>query len=381
MCSENSCSADQLGKHLHIISFDVPHPPSYGGVIDVYFKIRALQQQGVKVHLHCFDYGRTRARELELICASVHYYKRKNSKLLLFGKLPYIVSTRSSEELVQNLLGDEYPILFEGLHCCYHLDDPRLKDRKKIVRMHNIEHDYYTGLAKVEKNFFKRWYFNKEAEKLKAFEKILSGATNIIAISPADAYQLEKKYANVNHIMAFHPDEKVNVEEGRGTYALYHGNLAIGENNEAALYLIRKIFNDLDIPLVIAGNNPSSTLVAEAKRYDNVTIKSNIPTEQIYGLVRYAQINILPTFQATGIKLKLLSALFNGRFCVVNSPMVANTGLSGLCVVADSADTMKQAVKELYLTHFDKHELRKREERLAKEFSNAANAKKLISYL
>ena len=28
-----------MQKKLHIISFDIPYPPTYGGVIDVFFKI------------------------------------------------------------------------------------------------------------------------------------------------------------------------------------------------------------------------------------------------------------------------------------------------------------------------------------------------------
>ena len=43
-------------KHLHVISFDVPVPANYGGVIDVYYKLKALHLQGVKIHLHCFEY-------------------------------------------------------------------------------------------------------------------------------------------------------------------------------------------------------------------------------------------------------------------------------------------------------------------------------------
>ena len=43
-------------KHLHIISFDIPYPPNYGGVIDVYYKIRTLHKLGIKIHLHCFEY-------------------------------------------------------------------------------------------------------------------------------------------------------------------------------------------------------------------------------------------------------------------------------------------------------------------------------------
>ena len=32
---------------LHLVSFDVPYPPDYGGVIDVYNKIKTLYQVGV----------------------------------------------------------------------------------------------------------------------------------------------------------------------------------------------------------------------------------------------------------------------------------------------------------------------------------------------
>ena len=51
-------------KHLHIISFDVPYPANYGGVIDVFYKIKALHAKCVKIHLHCFEYGRAEARVL-----------------------------------------------------------------------------------------------------------------------------------------------------------------------------------------------------------------------------------------------------------------------------------------------------------------------------
>ena len=43
---------------LHIVSFDIPWPPNYGGIIDVFYKIRALHGAGVQIHLHCFEYQR-----------------------------------------------------------------------------------------------------------------------------------------------------------------------------------------------------------------------------------------------------------------------------------------------------------------------------------
>src|ERR1035437_1556490 len=105
-------------KHLHIISFDVPYPTNYGGVIDVFYKIKALHEQGIKIHLHCFEYGRAEALCLENICEKVYYYKRKMNKTQLFHSIPFVAITRCSEKLMENLLRDEHPILFEGLHCC-----------------------------------------------------------------------------------------------------------------------------------------------------------------------------------------------------------------------------------------------------------------------
>ena len=370
-----------MNKHLHIISFDIPFPPSYGGVIDVFFKIKALHEKGVKIHLHCFEYGRKHTDELGSICESVNYYRRKSGPAYLFGSLPYIVSTRSSGSLAKELLKDDHAILFEGLHCCSHLADVRLKNRKKIVRMHNIEHDYYDSLAKVERSFFKRKYFNSEAKKLKKFEQVLTLAANVIAISPADSFYLSEKYKNVSCISPFHPDERVQVREGKGDFVLYHGNLAIGENNEAALFLVNKVFNDLKIPLIIAGNDPSEELLTAAKKNPYISIKKNISTNEIYALIRQAQINILPTFQSTGIKLKLLAALFNGRHCIVNSPMVKGTGLEQLCIVADASQAMKEAVNKFFAADLDEQEKTKREKILLRDFSNAANAEKLLSLI
>jgi hypothetical protein len=47
-----------MNKTLHIICHDVPWPADYGGVVDLFYKIKALHDEGVKIKLHCFDYGR-----------------------------------------------------------------------------------------------------------------------------------------------------------------------------------------------------------------------------------------------------------------------------------------------------------------------------------
>lgn len=368
-------------KHLHIIAFDVPYPANYGGVIDIFYKIKALHKHGIKIHLHCFEYGRAEARILENYCEKVYYYKRKMSKNYLLSAYPFVVITRSSEKLVTTLMRDNHPILFEGLHCCFHLTDKRLKDRIKLVRTHNIEHHYYENLAKVERSIFRKIYFEMESKKLKRFEKNLAHAEHILAISPADTKELSSRYKNVHHITAFHSNEEVRIDEGLGIFCLYHGNLEVGENNEAAIYLVKEVFAKTSKPLIIAGRKPSKELQELCSTKKNITLKANISTQEIDELIKNAQINILPTFQATGIKLKLLAALFNGRHCVVNSHMVANTGLEELCTIKDDTMGMVESIDLLFDTPFDNAEINKRTLILNKLFSNESNVEKLIQLL
>ncbi len=118
-----------MSRHLHIICLDVPYPVDYGGVFDLFYKLPSLQKLGVHIHLHCFEYGRGEQKELEKYCLSVQYYKRE--KKLSF-RLPYIVSSRSNEQLMSCLLKDNHPILMEGIHCTYPLTDKRFQRQKNV---------------------------------------------------------------------------------------------------------------------------------------------------------------------------------------------------------------------------------------------------------
>jgi hypothetical protein len=365
-------------RQLHVVSFDIPFPADYGGVIDVYYKLLALKKQGIKIHLHCFAYGRQKAKELHDISESVHYYPRNVSKARLFNKLPYIVISRSSPDLMMQLMKDDHPVLFEGLHTSYFLPDERLKGRKLVLRSHNIEHDYYQGLARVEKDIFKRYYFLNEAGKLESYESVLNNATAIAAISQNDTGYFQQTYGNAFYLPAFHANSEITIKKGKGDFVLYHGNLGIGENDEAALFLINKVFDDIDDQLVIAGNKPSKELRAAVLKRPNIRLAADISTAEIHSLIADAQINLLPTFQPTGIKLKLLSALYGGRYCMVNSPMVANTGLQPACIIADTPATMKVKVKELMKKSFSEEEIRKRRDILCGDFSNEINITRLL---
>jgi hypothetical protein len=70
-----------MAKALHIIAFDMPYPADYGGVIDIYYKVKALSELGIQVKLHVFLYGgKTTSKHLEALCHQVFYYERKRFK-------------------------------------------------------------------------------------------------------------------------------------------------------------------------------------------------------------------------------------------------------------------------------------------------------------
>lgn len=363
--------------HLHIIAFDVPYPANYGGVIDVFYRVKALTEAGVKVHLHCFEYGRGE-QEILKRCHEVKYYKRDTSFAKQLSLTPFIVNSRRSEELVKDLMKDDYPILCEGLHTTAVLLDKRLKNRKIYVRAHNVEHDYYKGLGDSERRGWKRLFYHAEAWKLRRYEPILKNAAGIFAISQKDADYFSKRFENVTVVPGFSAADTVCSETGRGDYVLYHGNLSVRENEDAAEWLIGNVFSELDLHCIVSGLNPSEKLRKLAEKHSQVTLVANPDDAEMIDLLRQAQVNILVTNQPTGLKLKLLNALYNGRFCLVNSDMVKGTSLESLCVVADEPEQMIAEIKRLMEEDFTEDDIEERDAQMRQLYDNEANAQKIV---
>lgn len=360
--------------HLHVIAFDIPYPPTYGGVIDIYFKVRALSELGVKVILHCFEYGRMHASILDTICEKVYYYPRKKRISALPIRLPHIVNSRRSQALLDRLLEDSHPILFEGLHTCYYLSHDYLNYRQKIVRMHNIEWEYYAQLAQHEDSWPKRQYYHLESQLLHEYEKILLHADYILTISPADTEYYLAGHGGTKYLPAFHPHESPSNKLGKGEYCLYHGKLSVAENHYAAMFLIEEVFQYLAHPLIIAGSNPQPELIEAASAYNHINLRHNVGEGAMMDLMRNAHIHVLPTFQNTGIKLKLLNALFTGRFCLVNPYMVEKTGVEEHCVIASNAGEFRSLIPTLFRFEFSQTEIDRRKALLETTFSNLKNA-------
>lgn len=368
-----------MTKYLHVVSFNIPYPANYGGVIDVYYRIKALSECSVKVILHCYEYGRTPSAELEKYCDRVYYYKRDTSLFRQLSLLPYIVNSRRNQELLNNLSKDDYPILFEGLHTTYWLPHPALKHRLKLVRTHNIEHRYYEGLSRNTHSPYKKLFFKVEAARLKRYEKVLDKADYILSLSTIDLAYFGERYRDTRSL--YIPLSSEMVENTSATlpqkpYVLYHGDLSTPENRNAARFLITQVAPlDSTVRWVFAGLNPPNSLLQLAGKQENVSIRPNLRKEEMDKLINEAAINLLYTNQVSGVKLKLLNALNKGNHCLATKEMVAGSGLENLCIIIPNhPEGIIQTIRSFLHKELSQEERAQRQEVVQSLYDNKRNA-------
>ena len=364
-------------KVIQIVSFNIPYPVNYGGVIDVFYKIVTLHQLGYEIHLHCFKYGREESKELEKYCQKIYYYERKINIKSFFSIRPYIVQTRRSSKLINELLKINAPILLEGVHTCFLLEYKHLFKNKIFVRTHNIENNYYYSLSKSKRSI-KKIYFIIESLKLKRYEKrILKKADAIFSIQTGDQAFFQTINKKTYLLPLFYQEQILNIKERLKPYVLYQGDLSTPENVDAVLWIVDSIYKKSNFKFIIAGKNPSNEF-SEFISQKKITLFKNPSEEEMNKLVKQAAIHLLYTKQNTGAKLKVLKALNSCGHVLVNSKIVAGTNLHQVCQVCETPKEFISEIEQKLNQPLIEKEMSYRTEFLKKEYSNQKNIQILI---
>jgi glycosyltransferase involved in cell wall biosynthesis len=367
-----------MTNRIHIVCLDAPSPPDYGGAIDMNYKVRAIAETGKKIILHYFQYNQKRgAGELQEICEEVHRYSRKGIFSLLNSKLPFIVNSRINSELIERLNNDHDPVLLEGLHTSGII--PFLNDPERVVlRMHNEEGNYYQNLFRSEPSFLKKFYFKREAGLIRKYQAGMNKSIELACLSRTDmeVFSSEYGFRDIHFIPCFIPWQEFTSLTGKGSYCLYHGNMTVSENVKAALWLVENVFGKMELPFVIAGNRIPSILYEKTKGSPNIRLVSDPSIPKLEELIQKAHVNVLPSMNSTGVKLKLLHALFSGRFCITNHEGSKGSGIDRGVLIAESADEFRSQISVLMESEFTQQHIEERNAILP-IYNNRINAEKL----
>jgi len=223
-------------------------------------------------------------------------------------------------------------------------------------------------------------YYYTEQFKLKRNENDIANAI-ILPISQTEYNYFNFKYNQVYHLPVFHKNQNVRSSTIYGKHILYHGNLSVNENIKVVKFIVEQIRSDLHLPIIIAGKNPTQEIIDWCKEANHLQLIANPDEKELEELIRDAQINILPAFESTGIKLKLINALYIGKHCLVTPEMLTGTGLDNLCAMARTAEDFNTALGRLMSTPFTKEDITKRQNTLNKQYNNQRNAGQLIKYI
>lgn len=366
-----------MDSHIHIVYLKTSNTTVSANQPDLLFMIKALHQIGQKIHLHCFYPQRVQLSLVESDCEEVIGYCQENREApsIFFREQKMDVSEK--KRLLRNLKNDEHPIICHGFQASQLVfEDTILKERKVLFRFLRNEPNYLQNLAKVTPWGLRKLYYLIAAFRAKrTFQKILTHR----AIASSLENQINAD--NIIKVAEFKGQSETFFKNGMGSFCLYYADLSKRENEFAAQWLLEHVFNELELPFVIAGKNPSEELEQAAHVRMHTCLVSNPGEMELKELIKKAQIVLLPSFIDQQNYLDVLESLLLGRHVLVNGKAVAGNPFQSLLDVAESPDDFKQRAEQLFKIEFLEEQKNLRLKEIEKFDSDESNANKMISLL
>jgi len=333
---------------LHVICLDDPTFPVYGGVIDMHYRIQALSHAGVRMYIHAFYKGATPdGSVLKQWAEDVFFYPRLPPWQALQGA--YMMTSRMSTSLLQRLLQDDVPVLFEGMHTSGMLAALKHQNpqRKLFLRSHNIESHYYHDLFMSSTSWWKRLYYQREFRLLRKQEaEILPLFTHIWSISAQEVNILKAFNEQTSWLPAciqFHSQQfkylpSISANE---CTLLFHGNFGVSENRHAGQWLIDYIIktNDKSLKLILAGKALDTCHFLAHPQIQYVS-----DPEFMDAVLAQADLVVLPGKQASGVKIKLLESLSAGKRVLCSAETASGSGLEDALPIFRNVEDLNRLI-------------------------------------
>jgi len=230
---------------------------------------------------------------------------------------------------------------------------------KTILHQHNAEYVMWKRAAEVEQNFLKKIALYTQFYLLGKLERSYCNQAKYILASPNDESELKKiGVSNPNFYETYHlGDDKLLSQpelifDAGSQNLLYVGTLTWEANIDGLVWFLENVWQTLSnqnkkITLTIIGKNPDERLLRFKEKFSNITFPGFVKDLEPY--FQNSKVFIVPLRFGSGIKVKVVSAMYRGIPCVTS-----NIGVEGLeaengkhIMIANNPQDFIQAVQIL----------------------------------
>jgi glycosyltransferase involved in cell wall biosynthesis len=376
--------------HMHVLQLcpRVPYPPHDGGAIAMYQTARGLAEAGHRVtvlaantpkHYQPADVLAHLGPRVRLVTVEVDTRLKPLPALrnLLFDSLPYtlerFISPALLAKLVELTLAEHIDVVqLEGAFVAWYAGSLRQalqaqgvavgQQPRLVLRTHNVEYTIWEMLASRTGNPLKKWYLQKIAQRLKAFEhQMLHQVEAVAAITEEDATRLRNMYyprlpAPVFAVIPASFDlsglaPATAPPQPRTAFLI--GSLNWLPNLEGLDWFLREVWPQAhaalpELELHVAGSYPPEHLTSRPPGQDNVFIHGFVDSAAAF--MRQYDLMLVPLLSGGGMRVKIVEGMALGK-CIVSTGI----GAEGIAVrdghdivLRDTAAAWQQALRDYY---------------------------------
>jgi glycosyltransferase involved in cell wall biosynthesis len=365
--------------NILVIANKVPYPPTDGGAFATLNMVMGLNEAGANVSVLAINTPKHFTRKADIpkqvlskIDFDIFFIDTSISIIkaivnLIFSNRPYNAERffdAGFEALIaQKLLQKNYDIVqLEGSYLFPYIPTIKKLYRGKIaLRAHNVEWEIWKRTASLQKNVFKKWYFNNLAKRIFNLEKkILQQTDLLVPISERDSIKLiEMGYDKEMHICPVGYNLFFNSKSVEPRYefpSVFHiGGLDWLPNQEGIIWFLRNCWPIIvekfpNVTFYIAGRNAPQTFIEQLNKYANVVFCGEVKSSVDF--IESKAVMIVPLLSGSGMRVKIVEGMALGKAIV--STTIGAEGINAIngkqIAIADSPYNFAMALINLLKT-------------------------------
>lgn len=344
-------------KRILVVSFILPFPPNSGGGRDIYERIKSLRQSGYTVDLIATPREIPDSKDvdsMQTLVDKLWVVPRTRNPSALLSLKPFHYETRSGVKTVA--LSDDYDaVLLESEFVGGILENPTLRAKHRILRVHNDESYLHRSLATDATSFVEWASFWAESYKFRHYSpQIMKQCDQLWYISDREMEKASHSEwaAKAHHVPVLVDQANFKRPSLASSKVFYVGALSVPINSNGLIWYLKNIHPHLlSIPgyeFILAGKTGSASiekLLEAVRASERVTYSPDVA--DLAPLYDSAAAFVNPIQRGAGVKIKTIDAAIAGLPVIATSVGAEGTGfVNGVhAVIADTVEDFIAGVK------------------------------------